>query len=130
MGERRERPRQRQREMKIVGRVRIFSDFGDLVLKIQENPGINLKGEMQVKRAVTSFFRMQIHFPRLAQRIGLDEMTFVVYVETVVNGGVVFEICDVTSDVDDRHVCLLDEKGKPMPHSLRCGVAVHITRRG
>jgi myo-inositol-1(or 4)-monophosphatase len=41
---------------------------------------------MEVYRAGASFLGMQVDFPKLAQRVGLDEVTFVMNVEAVVDG--------------------------------------------
>ena len=43
---------------------------------------------------------MQVDFPQLAQRVGLDEMPFVVHVEAVVDG-VAFEVGDKPCDIDN-----------------------------
>ena len=45
---------------------------------------------------------MQIDFPRLAVRVGLDEVAFVVNMEPVL-GDVVLEIGDEPLEIDDGH---------------------------
>ena len=55
---------------------------------------------MQVERASAGVLGVQVHLPRLAQRVRLDEVAFVVYVELVVDG-VILEIGDEARDIDD-----------------------------
>ncbi len=57
---------------------------------------------MQVERAAAGLLGMEVDLPRLAQRVGLDEVALVVHVEPVVDG-VILEIGDEAGDVDDGH---------------------------
>lgn len=57
---------------------------------------------MEIDRAVAGFFWVQIDFPQLAQRIGLDEMTLVVHVETVVDS-MALQFCHESGHIDDCH---------------------------
>ena len=57
---------------------------------------------MKVERSVARLLGMEVDLPRLAQRVGLDEVAFVVHVEPVI-GGVVLQIGDEAGDVDHGH---------------------------
>ena len=57
---------------------------------------------MQVERAAAGLLGVQVDLPRLAQRVGLDEVALVVHVEAVVDG-VVLELGDEPGDVDGGH---------------------------
>ena len=61
---------------------------------------------MQVERTVARLLGVQVDLPRLAQRVGLDEVALVVHVEAVVDG-VVLEVGDEPGDVDDGHAASL-----------------------
>ena len=58
---------------------------------------------MKVDGAAAGFFGVQIDFPQLAQRIGLDEVTFVVDVEAMIDG-VTLHIGDKTCNIDDSQL--------------------------
>jgi hypothetical protein len=103
VGERGERPGQRQREKETVRWIFVILDLCHFVLKRQQDPWIHFKGEVQVKGTVAAFLRMKVYFPGLAQRIRLDEVPLIVHMESMVVGGVVFEIGDVPGYVDDGH---------------------------
>lgn len=77
---------------------------------------------MKVDRAVTGFFRVEIDLPQLPQAVGLDEMAFVVNVESVIDS-VALEIGHETGDIDDcqedpfqvqRCGCQRDYRAGPM----------------
>jgi hypothetical protein len=57
---------------------------------------------MQVEGAVARVLGMEVHLPRLAQRVGLHEMALVVDMEAVVYG-MVLEFRHVPSDIDYGH---------------------------
>lgn len=72
---------------------------------------------MQVEGSAAGVLGMKVHLPGLAQRIGLDEMAFVVDVEAVVYG-MILEVGDETGNVDDRHEQLLGlVRGRPACHA-------------
>ena len=58
---------------------------------------------MEVERATAGLLRVEIDLPRLPERVGLDEVPFVVHVEPVVDG-VVLQVGDEPSDVDGGHL--------------------------
>ena len=60
---------------------------------------------MKVDRTTARLFRVQIYFPQLAQRVGLDEVALVVYVEAVVDR-VALQVGDKAGNIDDCHVSL------------------------
>ncbi len=57
---------------------------------------------MKIDRAVTGLFGVQIDFPQLAQRVGLDEMSFVMHMKSMVDG-VALQLSDESGNIDDCH---------------------------
>ena len=57
---------------------------------------------MEVEWTIARLIGVQIDFPRLAVRVGLDEVAFVVNMEPVL-GDVVLEIGDEPLEIDDGH---------------------------
>ena len=99
----RERPREEQGEVKVLrGRSVGILHLAHFVLEAEERPWVDLEGEVEIDGAVTSLFGMEIDFPHLPQRIGFDEMAFVVDVESVVHG-VTLEMGHETGHIDERH---------------------------
>lgn len=73
---------------------------------------------------------VQVDFPRLAVRVGLDEVAFVVNMEPVL-GDVVLEICDEPLEIDDGHgISLPCFAAHPSLRSLRRGSPVGRVGRG
>ena len=68
--------------------------------KASSTRGSTSSDEVEVERAAAGLLGVQVDLPRLAQRVGLDEVAFVVHVEPVVDR-VVLEIGDEAGDVDD-----------------------------
>ena len=58
---------------------------------------------MEVDRSVAGLFGVQIDFPQLTERVGLDEMPLVVHVESVIDR-VALHVGDESGDIDDGHV--------------------------
>lgn len=99
----RECPREEQGEVEVLrGRGVGILHLAHLVLEPEERPRVDLEGEVKIDGAVTGLFGMEIDFPHLAQRIRLDEMAFVVDVETVVHG-MTLEMGHETGHIDERH---------------------------
>ena len=73
-----------------------------LVLERQQRTRVDLERQMQVDRAVAGFLRVEIDLPQLPQRVGLDEVPFVVHMETVIDR-VALQIGHETGDIDDGH---------------------------
>src|SRR5262249_32943374 len=71
-------------------------------LKAEQHPRVDLERQVQVDRALTSLFRVEVDFPVLAQRVALHEVALVVHVEAVFDG-VILQIGDEPGDVDDGH---------------------------
>jgi len=86
----------------LVRRLAAFREIDHDVLEREEHPRIDLQRQVQVEGALASVFGVQIHLPRLAKGVRLDEMTLVVDVEPVIHG-MVFELCHIPSYIDDRH---------------------------
>ncbi len=57
---------------------------------------------MKVERAVAGLFGVQVHFPGLAERVGLDKVPLVMHVEAVVDR-VVFQFGYVPGHIDHSH---------------------------
>src|SRR5579875_3843936 len=112
-----ERPGEGEREAELVGRVVAVVEVDHHVLEGEQHPRVDLQGEVEVQRAVAGVLGVQVHLPRLAQRVGLHEVALVVHVEAVVHG-VVLELGNVPGDVDDRHAKTL-LRGGSVP-SLAC----------
>jgi hypothetical protein len=85
-----------------VGRVGVLGQLDDRVLEGQERPGVDLQAEVKVERATAPLLGMKVDLPRLAQRVGLDEVSFVVHVEAVVDC-VILELRHISSHIDDGH---------------------------
>jgi hypothetical protein len=58
---------------------------------------------VEVDRSGTGLLRVQVDLPQLAQRVGLDEVAFVVHVEPVIDR-LTLHIGDESCYVDDCHV--------------------------
>ncbi len=102
VGQRGQRPREAQREVELVGWVVIVVEGGDCVLEGEQHPGIDFEREVQVDGAAAALLGVQVHLPRLAQGVGLDEVALVVDVERVVHR-VLLELRDVPGDIDGGH---------------------------
>ena len=63
---------------------------------------VDFDGDVEVEWTIARLIGVQIDFPRLAVRVGLDEVAFVVNVEPVL-GDVVLEIGDEPLEIDDGH---------------------------
>ena len=101
--ERRQRPREQQRERE-AGRRSIVEvvELHDLVLEAEQRPWVDVEREVEVDRAAARLLGMEVDLPQLAQRVGLDEMALVVDVEAVVDR-LTLHVGDESCDVDDCH---------------------------
>jgi hypothetical protein len=88
--------------MELVGRLLVLGEQDDRVLERQEDPGVDVEGEMQVKGPAAPLLGVQVDLPDLAQGVGLDEVPLVVHVEPVVDG-MVLHVCDVPGDINGSH---------------------------
>ena len=73
-----------------------------LVFEGQHGPGVDVEGEMKVDGPGARFLGVEIYLPELAERVRLDEMSFVVHVETVVDG-LTLDVGDEPCNVNDCH---------------------------
>jgi hypothetical protein len=69
--------------VKLVGRVDVIGKSEDGVFECEQGPGVYVEFDVEINRSAAPVFGMQINFPGLTQRIRLDEMSFIVHVETV-----------------------------------------------
>lgn len=103
MQEGRERPGEKQREEVILGRGGFgIVQFAHLVLETKECSWIDFERKMEVDRTVTGLLGVEVHFPHLAQGIGLHEVAFVVDVEAVVHG-MALQVGHESGHIDERH---------------------------
>ena len=108
MRQRRQRPREVEREVELVSGVLVVGEPDDRVLETEQHPRVDLEREVEVDRSFAALLGVQVDLPRLAERVALDEVTLVVHVEAVLDR-VVLEIGDEPGYVDDGHsVSLLE----------------------
>jgi hypothetical protein len=88
--------------VELVRRVGVLRERHDGVLERQQHARVDLEREVEVQWTAAALLGMQIDLPHLAKGVGLHEVPLVVDVEAVVNG-VVLELGNVPSDVDNRH---------------------------
>lgn len=100
--ERRKGPGERQWEVVLVRRLFVIGQLQDHVLEAEENSRVHIERKVKVDRPSTPFFRMQIDLPHLTERIGFDEVPFVVDVEAVIDR-VVLQVGDIPGDIDRCH---------------------------
>jgi hypothetical protein len=103
IGERRQRPREGQGEVVFVTRFLVVGKSEHRVLEREEDPRIDFESEMEVERSAATLFGMEVHLPDLSERVGLDEVSLVVDVESVVDR-VVLEVGHVAGNVNSRHI--------------------------
>ena len=58
---------------------------------------------MEVDRPCACLFGVKVNFPKLAERIGLDKVSFVVNVKSIINC-LAFQVGNKSGDIDDCHV--------------------------
>ncbi len=88
--------------MEFVRRIHFVWEPEHGVFEGQQRSRIDVELNVKVNRTPTPVFRMKIHLPGLTQGIGLDEVTFIVNVESVSNR-VVLQVCDETSNINGGH---------------------------
>jgi hypothetical protein len=67
---------------------------------------------MKVDGAVASLFWMQVNFPQLAKGIGLNEVSFIVNMESMVHR-MALEVCNEPGYINHGHAGTLPFKGAP-----------------
>ena len=97
-----EAPGEGERKVVLVGRCDLFWQVEHCVLEGEEDARVHLEREMQVERTAATLLRMQIDLPGLAQGVGLNEVPFVVDVESVVYG-MVLQIGYIPRHIYDCH---------------------------
>ncbi len=104
MRERRQRPGEQQREGETGRRIVVdVVHLHDLVLEPEQRPRVDVERQVQVDRAGARLFGVQVDLPQLTQRVGLDEVPFVVDVEPVVDR-LALQVGDESGYVDHCHV--------------------------
>src|SRR5690606_24481302 len=71
----------------------------ECVLQGEQDTRVDVESQVEIERTATTRLGMEIHLPRLAQRVGLDDVPLVVDMETVIDG-VFLEIGNEAGDVD------------------------------
>ena len=79
-----------------------FAHASNLILEGDQRPWVDFDGYVEVQWTIARPVGVQVDFPRLAVRVGLDEVAFVVNMEPVL-GDVVLEIGDEPLEIDDGH---------------------------
>jgi hypothetical protein len=85
-----------------VRRVLVVGQAEDSVLEGEQGPGVYLQAQVEIERAATTVFGVQLYFPYLAEGVGLDEMTLIVNMEPMVDG-MILEVGHISGHVDDCH---------------------------
>jgi myo-inositol-1(or 4)-monophosphatase len=98
----RKTPGEGEGEVVLVGWLGVLGQVDHGILERKQGARVHFEGEVQVERAAASLFGVQVDLPGLAQGVGLDEVAFVVDMESVVDR-VVLQIGYVSGDIDDRH---------------------------
>ena len=75
---------------------------GHCIFKGKQDSRLNIERKVKVKRTPASIFWMEINFIGLTKRVGLNEVPLIMHVEPMI-GGVLFEIGNVSSDVNGGH---------------------------
>ena len=79
-----------------------FAHASNLILEGDQRPWVDFDGDVEIEWTIARPVGVQVDFPRLAVRVGLDEVAFVVNMEPVL-GDVVLEIGDEPLEIDDGH---------------------------
>ena len=79
---------------------------------------VDVESQVEIERTATTRLGMEIHLPRLAQRVGLDDVPLVVDMETVF-GGMLLEVGDESSDVDGHADQVIRLRDEPTPRTGR-----------
>ena len=117
--QRRQRPREVEREVVLVGRVLDVGPLDHRVLEAEQHARVDLEREVQVDGSLAPLLGVEVDLPVLAQRVALHEVPLVVDVEPVLDR-VVLEIGHEPGDVDDRHYCsALSAPRRPLSPSAR-----------
>lgn len=100
--QRRKGPREGQGERETLDRIIALRDVEHPVLEADHDPRVDLESEVQIERPTARVLGVQVDLPRLAHRVGLDEVAFVVHMERVIDG-VVLEVGHEAGNIDDGH---------------------------
>ena len=100
--QRRERPREIEREVVAVVGFLVVGQADDGILEAEQDARIDDEREVEIDRAFAALFGMEIDLPGLAERVRLDEMALVVHVEPVLDR-VILQIGNESRNVDDGH---------------------------
>ena len=104
--ERRQRPREQQREREAGRRIVVdVVELDDLVFESEQGAWVDVEREVEVDRTAARLLGVQVDLPQLAQRVGLDEVAFIVDVEAVVDR-LALQVRHESCYVDDCHTGL------------------------
>jgi hypothetical protein len=92
--------------MEVIVRVIFIAKADHGIFETQQNTGIDIEGEVEVEWATAPIFWVEVDFPDLTERVGLDEMTFVVYVKPMIDR-VILELGDIPGNIDSGHASRL-----------------------
>jgi hypothetical protein len=85
-GQGRERPREGQGKVELVGWLLFLGEQHDGIFKGQQDARINVEGQVEVEWAPAPLLGVKVDFPHLTQGVCLDEMPLVVNMESVIDG--------------------------------------------
>ena len=102
MRQRRQRPGEGHGELVALLGFVALGQFQHLILEGEHGARVDLDRQVELDGTAARLLGVQVHLPRLAHGVGLDEVPLVVDVEAVVRG-VVLEVRHEPGDVDDCH---------------------------
>jgi hypothetical protein len=88
--------------VKLIRRIYFIGQTQHCVLKREKSSRIDVEFNVKIDWTAAPIFWVKVNFPRLTQRVSLDEVPFIVHVEAVSNR-VVFQVCDETSNINGGH---------------------------
>ncbi len=100
--QRREPPSEGEREMVLIRRRNLLGEVEHGILEGEKDARVYLERQMEVERTTASLLGVQVHLPRLAKRVGLDEVPLVVNVKSVIDR-MVLQVGHVSRYVYDCH---------------------------
>ena len=80
----------------------VVGEVDHRVLEAEQHARVDLHAEVEVDGAFAALLGMDVDLPRLAQRVALDEVPFVVHVEAVLDR-VILEVGDEAGHIENRH---------------------------
>jgi hypothetical protein len=86
----------------LVRRCDLFGQIEYSVLESEQDPWVHLECQVKIQGAATALFGVKVHLPGLAEGVGLDEVPFVMDMESMIDG-MVFQVGHVPCHIDYCH---------------------------